>query len=58
MFAVGDPGVIDVFESDTLKLLETILTEKGAHTLAYDPRRNKVFAFLPMSQRAQVFIDE
>lgn len=56
--AVGNPGVIDVFETDTLKLLETIPTEKGAHTLAYDSRRNKVFAFLPMSHRAQVFIDE
>lgn len=56
--AVGDPGVIDVIETDSLKLLETIPTEKGAHTLAYDSQRNKVFAFLPMSHRAQVFIDE
>ena len=34
--AVGDPGVIDVFEPTSLTRLETIPTEKGAHTLAFD----------------------
>jgi DNA-binding beta-propeller fold protein YncE len=55
--AVGDPGVIDVFDTDTLVRLENIPTEKGAHSLAFDARRNKVYAFLPMTHTAQVFMD-
>jgi DNA-binding beta-propeller fold protein YncE len=56
--AVGDPGVIDVFETETLTRLQTVPTEKGAHTLAFDARRNKVYAFLPGTHRAQVFLDD
>jgi DNA-binding beta-propeller fold protein YncE len=55
--AVGDPGVIDVFDTVTLTRLETVSTEKGAHTLAFDARHNKVFAFLPQTHRAQIFAD-
>jgi DNA-binding beta-propeller fold protein YncE len=55
--AVGDPGVIDVFDTQTMSHLETISTEKGAHTLAFDAVRNKVHAFLPGTHRAQVFTD-
>jgi DNA-binding beta-propeller fold protein YncE len=55
--AVGDPGVIDVFETETLTRLETVTTEKGAHTLAFDAACNKIYAFLPQTQRAQVFTD-
>jgi DNA-binding beta-propeller fold protein YncE len=55
--AVGDPGVIDVFDTQTLQRLETIPTEKGAHTLGFDPLRNKLYAFLPNTHRAEVFID-
>jgi DNA-binding beta-propeller fold protein YncE len=56
--AVADPGVIDLFETDTLKRLETIPTEKGAHTIGFDTARNKVYAFLPESHRAAVYLDE
>jgi len=56
--AVGDPGVIDVFETDSLKHVETISTERGAHTLGFDATRNKVYAFLPESHRASVYLDE
>ena len=55
--AIGDPGVIDVFETTSLERLETIPTEKGAHTLAFDAQHNKVYAFLPQTHRAQVFVD-
>jgi DNA-binding beta-propeller fold protein YncE len=55
--AVGDPGVMDVFDTETLTRLETVYTGKGAHTLAFDARHNKVYAFLPEAQHAQVFID-
>lgn len=55
--AVGDPGVIDLFETDTLKRIETISTEKGAHTLGFDAARNKVYALLPETHRALVYQD-
>ncbi len=56
--AVGDPGVIDMFDTDSLERIETISTEKGAHTLGFDASRNKIYAFLPQSHRAAVFEDK
>jgi cytochrome b561 len=37
--------------------LEVVPTEAGAHTLALDRKRNKIYAFLPHSHRAAVFVD-
>jgi DNA-binding beta-propeller fold protein YncE len=56
--AVGDPGVIDIFETESLRRLEVITTEKGAHTIGYDATQHKVYAFLPESQRAMVLLDQ
>lgn len=53
--AVGDPGVIDVIDMGSMSRIEVIQTESGAHTIAIDVRRNKVFAFLPASHCAAVF---
>jgi DNA-binding beta-propeller fold protein YncE len=55
--AVGDPGVIDVVDIGTMRCEEMVPTEAGAHTLALDRRRSKVYAFLPRSHRAAVFVD-
>lgn len=55
--AVGDPGVIDVFDTETLERVETSITEKGAHTIGYDAARSRVYAFLPESHRAAVYED-
>ena len=55
--AVGEPGVIDVIDVTTMRREEVVTTEKGAHTLALDRKRNKVYAFLPQSHRAAVFQD-
>lgn len=55
--AIGDPGVIEVFETDRLRRVETVATERGAHTLAFDPVRNTVYAFLPETYRAAVYED-
>jgi len=55
--AVGNPGLIDVLDSRTLNRLETIFTAAGAHTLAFDARRNKLYVFLPETHQAQVFAD-
>jgi DNA-binding beta-propeller fold protein YncE len=54
---IGDPGLIQVFDTETLRLLETVGTEQGAHTLGFDAERNKVYAFLPQSCQAAVFVD-
>ena len=55
--AVGDPGLIDVFDTDSMTWIESIPTERGAHTLAFDSSQNKVYAFLPETQRAAVYVD-
>ena len=55
--AVGDPGVIDVIDIGAMRREEVVTTEAGAHTLALNRKRNKVYAFLPQSHRAAVFID-
>lgn len=55
--AIGNPGVIDVFDIGTLKQIQTVPTERGANTLAFDPARNKIYAFLHQSHAAAVFED-
>jgi DNA-binding beta-propeller fold protein YncE len=53
--AIGDPGVIDVIDTRQMRRLHTVKTEPGAHTLALDRKRGKVFAFLPETHRAAVY---
>ena len=53
--ASGDPGVIDVFDTNEMRLLQTVSTEKGAHTIGFDSDRNKIYAFLPQTHRAMIF---
>jgi DNA-binding beta-propeller fold protein YncE len=53
--AVGDPGVIDVVDTVASRLLETVPTEKGAHTLAFVPAGDRVYAFLPRTHRAALY---
>ena len=55
--AIGDPGVIDVFDTAPLRRHETVSTEAGAHTLAFDAARNLVCAFLPATHRAALYAD-
>lgn len=55
--AIGDPGVIDVIDTATMRRSEVVSTEAGAHTLALDRKRSKLYAFLPRSHRAAVFQD-
>lgn len=56
--AVGDPGVIDVFDADGLDRVETVKTELGAHTIGFDAARHTVYAFLPRSHRATVYTEQ
>ena len=56
--ASGDPGLIEVFDTEAMRRIESVPTEKGAHTLGFDAGRHKVYAFLPLSHAARVFADE
>jgi DNA-binding beta-propeller fold protein YncE len=56
--AVGDPGVVDVFDTDVMERIETVPTERDAHTLGFDAERNKVYAFLPKTHRAAIYVDQ
>ena len=56
--AIGDPGVIDVIDTTAMRCLETLETERGPHTLACDAERSKVYAFLPQTHRAAVYVDK
>lgn len=53
--AVGDPGLIDVFDTASMASLGRVATERGAHTIAFAPSGDAVYAFLPQSHRAAVF---
>jgi DNA-binding beta-propeller fold protein YncE len=55
--AIGDPGVIEVFDTTPPRRHEIVPTERGAHTLSFDAARNIVCAFLPGSHRAAVYED-
>src|ERR1700730_3542138 len=55
--AIGDPGVIDIVDTRRMRLIETIKTEAGAHTIGFDTQRNKIYAFLPGTHRAAVYQD-
>lgn len=56
--AGGDPGRVDVFDTDVMEQVETVQTEHGAHTLGFDAERNKVYSFLPETHRAAVYVDK
>jgi DNA-binding beta-propeller fold protein YncE len=55
--AIGEPGLIEVFDTDQVRRLETVRTEAGAHTLGFDSSRNTVYAFLPKTHRSVVYAD-
>ena len=55
--AIGDPGVIEVFDTETMRRIESVQTERGAHTIGYDAVRDTVYAFLPDTHRAAVYRD-
>src|SRR5262249_22124710 len=55
--AIGEPGVIDVIDIDTMRRDEVVQTEAGAHPLPLNRKRNKIYSFLPQSHRAAVFVD-
>jgi DNA-binding beta-propeller fold protein YncE len=53
--AIEDPGVVDVINTQIMTLEEEIVTERGAHTTAFDPDRQRLYVFLPTTCRAAIF---
>jgi DNA-binding beta-propeller fold protein YncE len=53
--AIGDPGVVCSFGSGRLKRLETVETERGAHTTGWDPVDKSLYVFCPASGGAAVY---
>jgi DNA-binding beta-propeller fold protein YncE len=53
--AIEDPGVVDVINAKTMTLEEEIVTERGAHTTAFDPDRQRLYVFLPTTCRVAVY---
>jgi len=52
--AIGEPGVIDVIDTDRLECIAVVPTAPGTHTIALDLDSHRVFAFEPLSHRADV----
>lgn len=55
--AVSDPGVIDVFDMESMTRIESVQTGKGAHTFALDKAHNTLYVFLPQNHSAAVYLD-
>jgi DNA-binding beta-propeller fold protein YncE len=53
--AIEDPGAVDVLDTQAMTLEEEVVTERGAHTTAFDPNLQRLYVFLPASCRAAIF---
>jgi hypothetical protein len=53
--AIGDPGVVASFDTESLDHLETVETESGAHTMALDPVAHRLYVLGPSSGGALVY---
>lgn len=53
--AVGNPGVMDIVDTEHNRLADSLPTEPGAHTTAFDFGRQRLYVFLPGSGAAAVF---
>jgi len=53
--AIGDPAVIQVFDTKTMREIQTVQTEPGTHTIALNQDVGKVYAFMPETHRASVY---
>ncbi len=50
--AITQPGVVDVVNTRTMAVDEQVLTEPGAHTTAFDVKRQRLYVFLPSCRTA------
>lgn len=54
--AIGDPGVIQVVDAAAMRVVQTVMTEPGAHTTAFDPQRQLLYVFLPATCQAGIYL--
>jgi DNA-binding beta-propeller fold protein YncE len=52
---IGDPAVLQVFDTRSMKEIQTVATETSTHTIAYNRDLGKVYAFMPETHRASVY---
>jgi len=52
---IGDPAVIQVFDTNTMREIQTVPTEAGTHTIAFNQKSGKVYAFMPETHRATIY---
>lgn len=55
--AIGDPGVVQVIDTRAMRVVQTLTTEQGAHTTAFDAQRQILYVFLPASCQAGVYVE-
>ena len=55
--AIGDPGLIEVFDIDRFERVDVVVTEPGAHTIGLHAERHRIYALMPRTHRAAVFRD-
>jgi DNA-binding beta-propeller fold protein YncE len=53
--AIGTPGIVQSFDIRSPRLIETVVTEEGAHTIGWDPARKQLWAFAPRSCGAIIY---
>jgi DNA-binding beta-propeller fold protein YncE len=53
--AIGDPGVVQVVDTTAMRVIQTLVTEPGAHTTAFDSQRQLLYVFLPISCQVGVY---
>jgi DNA-binding beta-propeller fold protein YncE len=53
--AIGEPGLVCSFDSERLEQLQTVETERGAHTSGWDPIGRALYVFCPASDGAAVY---
>src|SRR5262245_25192336 len=56
--AIGSPGVVSVIADPRLETLQTVSTESGSHTIGWNPDTRTLYAFLPQSGGAAVFVEQ
>jgi DNA-binding beta-propeller fold protein YncE len=56
--ATGSPGVISVIDERRLETIEAVPSESGSHTIGWNPDTRTLYAFLPASSGASVFVEQ
>jgi DNA-binding beta-propeller fold protein YncE len=55
--AEAKPGLIEVIDTVTKKIIQQVKTEEGSGTLAFDQSRQRLYSFQPKSCRTAVYVE-